>query len=200
MRHAKSVKLFVNTTNVRSGKIRVFHPHEITVDVLLASSALPHLFRAVEIDGEHYWDGGFMGNPAIFPLLYNCDAGDLVLVAVNPIQVDEVPTTAREIIDRMNTISFNATMMRELRTIALFSELVAQHKLSGRSNMRPINFHIVEAGREMERLGAASKFNLDWDFLTIMFELGRATANTWIEKNFDSLGERSTVDMRQMFF
>src|SRR5262249_49187922 len=117
LRHASGIKLFVNTTNVRTGKIRVFKQKEVSIEALLASACLPHLFQAVEIDGEHYWDGGYMGNPAMFPLIYNCRANDIIIVEINPIVVDEVPDNARAIIDRMNSISFNATMMREMRAI-----------------------------------------------------------------------------------
>jgi NTE family protein len=155
LQHVTTVKLYVCATNARTGKIRVFQPEEICADVLLASSCLPALFRAVEIDGEAYWDGGYMGNPAMFPLLYGCKASDIVLVEINPIRIDEVPTTARAIMDRVNDISFNATMMREMRTIA---------------------------------------------FVTQLFDLGRRTADSWLQRNYDRLGHESTVDMQKLFF
>ena len=200
LRRDAKIKLFVNTTNVRTGKIRVFSPKEITVDTLLASACLPHLFHAVEIDGEHYWDGGFMGNPAMFPLLYNCEASDIVLIEINPISIEKLPDSARAIIDRMNSISFNATMMREMRTIALVTRLLDQHRLTSASNLRRINFHIVQAEKEMERSGASSKFNLDEDFLEILFDLGRTTATRWLKENFQTIGVNSTVDLNKLFF
>ena len=128
VREGEGVKLFISTTNVRTGKIRVFRNHELTADVLLASACLPQLFQAVEVDGEHYWDGGFMGNPAMFPLIYNCRASDILLIEINPIRIEELPTTARGIADRMNSISFNATMMREMRTIAFVTRLLDRHR------------------------------------------------------------------------
>jgi NTE family protein len=194
------IKLYVSATNARTGKIRVFQPQEICADVLLASSCLPWLFRAVEIDGESYWDGGYMGNPAMFPLLYGCRASDIVLVEINPIRVDEVPTTARAIMDRINDISFNATMMREMRTIAFVTRLLEQHRLIGKTRYRRINFHMVEAQREMARFGVSSKFNADWGFLTRLFDLGRATTGAWLERNFERLGQESTVDLQTLFF
>ena len=194
------IKLYVSATNARTGKIRVFQPEEIGADVLLASSCLPWLFRAVEIDGESYWDGGYMGNPAMFPLLYGCQASDIVLVEINPIRIDEVPTTARAIMDRINDISFNATMMREMRTIAFVTQLLEQHRLIGKTRYRRINFHMVEAEQEMARFGVSSKFNADWEFLTKLFELGRRTADDWLERNYDRLGKESTVDMQKLFF
>src|SRR5258708_3475262 len=201
LKHASgSIKLFVNTTNVRTGKIRVFKQTEISADALLASSCLPHLFHAVEIDGEHYWDGGFMGNPPMFPLIYNCRAADIIIVEINPIVVEALPDSARAIIDRMNSISFNATMMREMRAIALFTRLLEQHRLTGRSNLRQIHFHMIQAEQKTRRLGASSQFNLDHDFLELLFDLGGRTADAWLEKNFGSLGVDSTIDLHKLFF
>ncbi|MBM3521479.1 MAG: patatin-like phospholipase family protein [Alphaproteobacteria bacterium] len=200
LRAHRGIKLFVNTTNVRTGKIRVFGTNEITADTLLASACLPHLFHAVEIDGEHYWDGGFMGNPAMFPLLYNCEASDIVLIEINPIAIDKLPDSARAIMDRMNSISFNATMMREMRTIALVTRLLEQHRLTGTSNLRRINFHIVQAEEEMARFGASSKFNLDEDFLATLFELGRRTASDWLDRHYADVGVTSTVDLNKLFY
>jgi NTE family protein len=201
LKHASSsIKLFVNTTNVRTGKIRVFKQKEMSVEALLASSCLPHLFHAVEVDGEHYWDGGFMGNPAMFPLIYNCRASDIIIVEINPIVVEELPDSARAIIDRMNSISFNATMMREMRAITLVTRLLDQHRLTGRSNLRRIHFHMIQAEQEMARLGASSKFNLDRDFLELLFALGGRTADIWLEKHFGSLGVDTTIDLNKLFF
>ena len=200
LRREAKIKFFVNTTNVRTGKIRVFGHQEITVEALLASACLPHLFHAVEIEGEHYWDGGFMGNPAMFPLLYNCDASDIVLIEINPISIQEIPNSARAIIDRMNSISFNATMMREMRTIALVTRMLEQHRLTGTSNLRRINFHIVQAEKEMARFGASSKFNLDADFLEILFDLGRETCGRWLDETHAQIGVKSSVDLDSLFY
>ena len=200
LQHVRQIKLYVCATNARTGKIRVFQPEEICAEVLLASSCLPALFRAVEIDGEAYWDGGYMGNPAMFPLLYGCKASDIVLVEINPIRIDEVPTTARAIMDRVNDISFNATMMREMRTIAFVTQLLDQHRLIGKTRYRRIDFHMIEAEQQMGRYGVSSKYNLDWGFLTQLFDLGRRTADAWLEGNFDRLGHESTVDMQKLFF
>ncbi len=200
LKHASGIKLFVNTTNVRTGKIRVFKQKEVSVEALLASSCLPHLFHAVEIDGEHYWDGGFMGNPAMFPLIYNCRASDIVIVEINPIQIEEVPDNARAIIDRMNSISFNATMMREMRAIALVTRLLDQHRLTGRSNLRRIFFHMIQAEKEMAQFGASSKFNLHDGFLEHLFQLGRSTADQWLVANYGKLSHDSTIDLNRLFF
>lgn len=200
LRQSALHKLFVSATNVRSGKIRVFGPDEICVEALLASACLPTLYRAVEIDGEHYWDGGFMGNPAMFPLLYRCQASDIMLVEINPIRIDEVPTTARAIADRMNCISFNATMMREMRTIAFVTRMLENQQLLGRTRYRRINFHMVQAEQEMAAFGVSSKLNADWDFLTTLFDLGRATADDWLDRHFNTIGAESSVDLQHLFF
>jgi NTE family protein len=200
IRHSNGIKLFVCATNVRTGKIRVFPREELSTDALLASACLPHMFRAVEIDGQSYWDGGFMGNPAMFPLLYNTQSNDIVLVEINPIRVEDVPETARAILDRMNSISFNSTMMREMRNIAFVTQLLDQHQLTQRSHLRRINFHIVEAEQAMARYGANSKFNVDIDFLNELFELGRGTTDRWLLQNFDLIGVKSSVDLQELFF
>jgi NTE family protein len=200
VREGEGVKLFISTTNVRTGKIRVFRNHELTADVLLASACLPQLFQAVEVDGEHYWDGGFMGNPAMFPLIYNCRASDILLVEINPIRIEELPTTARGIADRMNSISFNATMMREMRTIAFVTRLLDRHRLTGRSGLRRMFFHMVQAEEEMAAFGVSSKYNLDWDFLQTLRKLGRDKADQWLKVNFDTIGQDSSVDLEKLFF
>jgi NTE family protein len=200
LRRAPPQKLFVSATNVRSGKIRVFEPTELCAEALLASACLPTLYRAVEIDGEHYWDGGFMGNPAMFPLLYRCQASDIVLVEINPIRMDEVPTTARAIADRMNCISFNATMMREMRTIAFVTRMLEHQQLLGRTRYRRIHFHMVQAEKEMAEFGVSSKLNAEWGFLTTLFELGRKTGDEWLGRHFKTIGEDSSVDLQHLFF
>ena len=200
LRRAHPMPLFISTTNVRTGKIRVFGAEELSVDVLMASACLPLLFRAVEIEGETYWDGGFMGNPAMFPLIYNCRADDIVLVEVNPIRIAEVPTNARAIMDRMNTISFNATMMREMRNIAFVTQLLEQHRLTNRSKLRKIHFHMIQAEEAMAAFGASSKFNIDPAFLDRLFRLGRQTAEQWFEDTHERLGQDTTIDMHKLFF
>jgi len=197
---SEAVKLFVSTTDVRSGKIRVFGPKELRPEVFMASACLPLLFKAVEIDGEHYWDGGYMGNPALFPLIYNCRASDIMLVEINPIRIEEVPTDSRAILDRVNDISFNATMMREMRAIAFVTRMLDQHKIAGGSNLRRIFFHMVQAEKAMARYGASSKFNTTPDFLDTLFKLGRQTAEEWLDDHFSAIGRDSSVDLHSLFF
>jgi NTE family protein len=131
LRRESVVKLFLCATNVRTGKVRIFENHELTVSAVLASSCLPLLFQAVEIDGEAYWDGGYMGNPAIFPLIYGCRSKDVIVVHINPIVRDEIPRTASDILNRLNEISFNSSLMREMRAIAFVNKLVGKGALRG---------------------------------------------------------------------
>ena len=141
-----------------------------------------------------------MGNPAMFPLLYNCKASDIVLIEINPIAIESVPESAREIIDRINTISFNATMMREMRTIAFVTRLLDQHRLTGKTNLRRIYFHMIQAEKEMAKFGASSKLNIDRDFIDLLFELGRSTTETWLANNFRELGANTSIDLQKLFF
>ena len=190
--HSK-IKLFINTTHVNTGKVRVFNSEEITVDVLLASACLPFLFKAVEIDGQAYWDGGYMGNPAIFPLIYGTKAQDVIVIQINPFTRAKTPTTAREILDRVNEISFNSSLMREMRVISFVSNLVEEEGLDPEKYKR-LNVHFIEAEQEMKDLGITSKLNAEWGFLEYLFELGRTSAQDFIEENWEHIGVRSTVD------
>ena len=199
VRRYRRVKLYACATNVLSGKIKVFGPEEITPDVLVASACLPQLFKAVEIDGEPYWDGGYLGNPAFYPLMHGCAAQDIVLVQVNPIRVATLPTTAREIADRVNEISFNATMMREMRSIHVVTKLIEQQRLNDPDHLRMIRFHMIEAERTMARLGASSKLNGDWDFLCELRDLGRQRADDWLTANFAAVGDHSTLQVDEVF-
>ncbi len=198
LRRCRRTRLFVSATAVKSGKIRVFENRDVTTDVLLASACLPYLFHAVEIDGEAYWDGGYMGNPAIFPLIYGCQAQDVVIVQVNPINRAEVPTNARDILDRVTEISFNSSLMREMRAIAFVSRLVEEHKLDP-ARYKRLNIHFIESETEIAPLGASSKLNTDWRFLTELRDRGRETAKHWLAAHYDQIGKESSVDIRARF-
>ncbi|MBI3513181.1 MAG: patatin-like phospholipase family protein [Proteobacteria bacterium] len=194
LRQRSDIKLFVAATNVRTCKLRVFRTHELTVDALLASACLPILFRAVEIEGESYWDGGYLANPPISPLVHECISKEVVIVQINPMNRPEAPTMAREILNRINEISFNSSLVREMNGIATVSRLVGQGKVGG-AGLAPVNFHLIQAEDAMSELGSSSKFNADWGFLSYLHELGLATADIWLAEHFDEIGERSTLDM-----
>src|SRR5262245_41177209 len=197
LRSESVVKLFLCATNVRTGKVRIFENHELTDSAVLASSCLPFLFQAIEIDGEAYWDGGYMGNPAIFPLIYGCRSRDVIVVHINPIVRDEVPRTASDILNRLNEISFNSSLMREMRAIAFVNKLVGKGAL--RDEIKTMLIHAIEAESFMKDLGVASKFNADWEFLTYLRDMGRTCAEQWLAANFCHLGARSTIDIHARY-
>ncbi|TCO80564.1 NTE family protein [Plasticicumulans lactativorans] len=198
LRASTDVKLFLCATNVRRGRIRVFETAEITADTVLASACLPFLFQAVEIDGEHYWDGGYMGNPPIYPLIYNADSRDVLIIRINPIEIPKVPTTAREILDRVNTLSFNSSLMREMRAIDFVTKLIDQGALDPAQYKR-MRIHSIDAEERMAKLSVSSKLNADWGFLQELRALGRERADAWLAQHFDDLGERSSVSIADVF-
>ncbi len=198
VRACSNIQLFVCATNVRTGKTTVFKHHEITAETIMASSCLPEVYQAVEIDGEHYWDGGFMGNPPLYPLFYHTDCADVLLVQINPIERDEVPQTARGIHNRLNEITFNATLLRELRMVEFVTRLIDHDKLDPETYKR-VNMHSVGPAEEMKELSSSSKLNLELEFLHYLRDLGRENAKDWLAKNFLSIGEDSTLNLREMF-
>ena len=195
VRACVKVRLFIAATSVRTGKIRIFENPELSAEAVMASACLPHLFQAVEVDGEAYWDGGYMGNPAIYPLIYNCETRDVVIVQINPMVREELPRTTPEILDRLNEISFNSSLMREMRAIAFVSRLLEENRLEEPRYKRML-IHRIDAARDMKALGVSSKLNAEPEFLVHLRDLGRASADVWLERNFDALGRRATVDIR----
>ncbi len=200
LRNEGIIKLFINATNVRTGKIKIFFLDEITRDMLLASACLPSLYKAVEVNGEHYWDGGYSGNPAIYPLFYKCECSDTVIVQINPFTIDELPTTAPEIMNRINEISFNSTLMREMRSIAFVSKLISEGRVDERNNFKNMHLHMIEAEDIMVSLGRVSKYNPEWEFLKYLKEVGRQTADDWLNSCYDKIEVESTIDIEKMFF
>jgi NTE family protein len=198
LRAESPVKLFLSATNVRQGKVRVFKSAEITADAVLASACLPFMFQAVEIEGEPYWDGGYMGNPALFPLIYECESRDIVVVHINPIMRSETPKTARDILNRINEISFNSSLMREMRAIGFVTKLIDDETVPD-GRMKRMFIHSIENEDFMRKLGVSSKMNPDWEFLTHLRDIGRESAEDWLDRNYDDLGKRSTVDIADKY-
>ncbi len=198
VRSCERMKIFVSATNVETGRVMVFDRHRLTADMVMASACLPLIFQAVEIDGVPYWDGGFMGNPVLFPFFNACVSNDVVIVQINPITRPGVPKTARDILNRMNEISFNSSLLREFRAIDFVDRLLEEGKLDP-DRYNHILVHRIEAEDEIKPLGASSKLNAEWDFLQHLFGVGRAAAEDWLEENYDDLGQRPTVDIRAMF-
>lgn len=196
--HCEHIKLFVSATNVHSGRVRVFSCGEITLDAVLASACLPFVFQAVEIDDVPYWDGGYMGNPVLFPFFDACDSDDIVIVQINPIERRDTPKTAQDILNRVNEITFNSSLLKEFRAIHFVSRLIEDGKLD-RADYKQERVHRIQGEEFLNPLGASSKLNAEWAFLQHLFEAGRNAANDWIEENFDALGKRSSIDLRALY-
>jgi len=187
------IKLFITATNVRTGRGRIFRNAEITADVLLASACLPTMFHAVEIDGDPYWDGGYAGNPTLTPLVRESDAGDTILVQINPLERSEPLRTANEILNRLNEISFNSPLMKELRMIALLRQVADPGHGEG-ARWAGMRMHRIMSDALAE-FGASSKLNAESAFLSLLKEEGRKSADAFIAARGEDIGKRSTADL-----
>src|SRR4051812_46167256 len=187
------IKLFVTATRVRTGRGRIFRNAEITADVLLASACLPTMFRAIDIDGEPYWDGGFAGNPTITPLIRESDAHDTILVQINPTETLEEPRTAAEILNRLNEISFNSPLMKELRMIALLRQAADPGSGEG-ARWAKMRTHRVKSDM-LAKFGASSKLNAEWEFVSMLRAEGRLAAETFLDEHGADISQRTTADL-----
>jgi NTE family protein len=187
------IKLFITATNVRTGRGRIFRNAEITADVLLASACLPTMFQAIEINGEPYWDGGYAGNPTITPLVRESDAHDSILVQINPRERMDTPRTASEVIDRVNEISFNSPLMKELRMIALLQQVADPGHGEG-ARWAGMRTHRIWTDK-LASFGASSKLNAEWPFVSMLKEEGRRSADEFLAAHAGDLGKRSTADL-----
>ncbi len=193
---AGPIKVFVTATNVRTGRARIFRNHDITPMALLASACLPQMFQAIEIDGEAYWDGGFAGNPTLLPLVNELASDDTILIPINPIERPGTPRAARDILDRVNEISFNSVALKELKMLALLRRVADPGNTEGASWAR-MRMHVVR-NDIMVDLGASSKLNAEWDFLAMLRDAGRRAADAFLAKDGEDIGRRSTLDFDAM--
>ena len=192
------IRLFVAATSVWTGKIRLFETGELAADHVMASACLPTLFRAVEIDGEPFWDGGYSGNPAIFPLFYHAHCDDVLLVQINPVERRTTPRGAAEIQNRLTEINFNSGLLRELRVIEFVTRLIDDGRLSD-ADYKRVLMHRIGGGDELEAFSASSRMKADWDFFQRLRDIGRTAARDWLARHYDDVGERSTLDLRAEF-
>ncbi|MDE3060776.1 MAG: patatin-like phospholipase family protein, partial [Pseudomonadota bacterium] len=198
VRRCKDIKLFVTATHVASGQARVFHVHEIEPSILLASACMPFLYQAVEVAGEYYWDGGYMGNPALWPLIYYCEAPDVALVQLNPIHENDLPVTAGEIINRLNEINFNSSLIAEMRAIGFVSKLLKEGALDPK-RYKDMHIHVIYSPDQMHKLNASSKLNPDWEFFQFLRDVGRRDAERWLKEHWDDIGVKSSINIREKF-
>lgn len=187
------IRLFITATNVRTGRGRVFRNAEITPEVLLASACLPTLFQAIEIDGEPYWDGGYSGNPTMTPLVRELSSDDTILIPINPVERPGTPKSAADIMNRLNEVSFNAVLLKELRMIALLRKVADTGNSEG-AEWAKMRIHMVPNSL-MATLGYSSKLNAEWDFLSMLKAEGRKSAEAFLEKDGDKLGVQSSIDL-----
>ena len=189
------LKVFVSATHVATGRAVVFSGPRLDGSAVLASACLPQLFKAVEIDGQAYWDGGYSANPALTPLIRQCASADLMLVQINPLRIASTPQTAADIRDRVNELTFNASLLTQMRTIEAINSLIAQGVLRDPS-FRSVRLHRVDGGEAIHSFPASSRTSTDAAMIDALFRAGRDAASTWLERHCDALGHRGTVDIR----
>jgi NTE family protein len=190
--------LFVSATNVHTGRLRLFPREKITADVVMASAALPFMFQAVEIDEVPYWDGGYMGNPAIFPFLQATEAEDVLVVQINPVARIGTPKTSSEIINRLNEITFNSALISELRAMDFVNQLIDDGTLprgTGDSQYRRLHIHRIDLGGLGNRLTGRSKMKTDFDFFELLHRAGQRAARKFLDRHFDDIGRHSSIDL-----
>ncbi len=192
------IKIFISATNVETGQVKVFRNREVDIDVVLASTCLPLLFQAVEIENIPYWDGGFMGNPILYPFYYECDSRDIVIVKINPFARTGTPKTAREILNRMDEINFNSSLIKDLRSIRFVQKLLAEHKIDD-EKYKAMLIHVIDGDEHLLPLSASSKFNTEWDFIEHLYNCGREIAEKWFKGNRKHLGKKSSFDLDDLF-
>lgn len=197
-RAVNAPKLYLSATNVRNGKIRVFERKELTANMALASACLPLLFQAVEVDGEYYWDSGYLGNPARYPLIYNCEGHDILILHITPLERAEIPKTMPTIPNRINEISFNSSLIREMRTIGFITKLI-DDEIMRPNTLHRMWVHAISAADVTAKLGIASPLNAEWGFLTQLRDAGRRVCTDWIAEHYDSLGNRSMIDVFRQY-
>ncbi len=197
VRAATDVEIFISATNVWTGKVAIFRRQELTADHLMASACIPTVFQAVEIDGVPYWDGGYMGNPALYPLYYGSMTDDIVLVQINPLERRQTPRSVQEIHNRLNEITFNGTLLRELRAVAFVQRLIKEGKLSPK-DYKDVHVHRIDASGVLDEHQASSRLNAQWDFFVELRDAGRQTAQAWLAENYEAIGVRSTLDFQSV--
>lgn len=201
LRSETEIELFIAATNVETGKVRIFKQQDISEEAVLASACLPQVFKAVEVDNTAYWDGGYVGNPSLYPLFYADVPRDMLIVHINPLVRKGTPKTAGAILDRLNEITFNASLLSELRSIAFVQRLLDENWLADRikSRYRKLNVHAIRADKQLCELSIDTKYDTSWRFLTDLRNRGRAAAEVWSENCFKKVGKTSSVDIRKEF-
>jgi len=198
VRSGDGVKLFISATRVRDGQVEVFSRKRLTPEMVMASACIPLLYQAVQIDGEEYWDGGYMGNPVLFPFTSSCSSNDVILVKVNPWERSQTPRSAREIMNRLNEITFNSNLLQEMWYIDFIDRLIDEGTLDA-VRYRKILLHCISGEEELKAFNASSKMNPEWAFFVNLHDIGWRKAEAWLDSHFDSLGREPTLDLSTVF-
>jgi NTE family protein len=199
VRAYEPLQLFISATNVQTGRLRIFPREKITADAVMASACLPLLFKAVMVDGMPYWDGGYLANPPIFPLFHATRTEDVLIVQINPLERKEVPTSSRDIVNRVNEISFNSSLAAEFRAVEFVARLIDHGRLkrgTGSGEYRRINAHRIVLGENQKTYSADTKLSTDYDFFQMLYTSGRRAARRFLDDHFDDIGQRSTFDLK----
>ncbi len=192
VRRCTQMALYISATNVETGVVKVFERNDLTPEMVMASACLPFIFKAVEVDGTPYWDGGYMGNPVLYPFFHRSKSQDILVVQINPVHRPGAPRSAPEILQRVNEITFNSSLLKEFRAINFVDELLEEGRLDP-EKYRSIYLHLITSNDELKALGASSKLNSEWAFLKHLFDLGRRAAGDWLDRNYDKLGVESSI-------
>ena len=193
----KAPQVFVSATHVQTGRAAIFHGEQLTLAAVMASACLPMVFQAVEVDGEHYWDGGYSANPALAPLIDHCRATDILLVQLNPLSRAHLPQTPQEIAERVGELGFNASLLQQMRSIDFINRLVASGRLHEGEGYKELHLHRIDGGAAMDEMSAASKLSADGAVMERLFGQGQDAARLWLHQHFADLGRRSTIDIRR---
>lgn len=199
LRTHHQIKLYISATNVKTGMLHIFENNELCVEAVLASACLPHISQAVKIDKDYYWDGGFLGNPAIYPLIYHSAVDDILIIHNNPIVRDSLPITSTDIDSRVNELSFNSSLIRELRTIAFITKIIDKGWIKDeyKDQLRRKYLHIIRSDEVMNQFYLINKYNWHWSFIRHLCDLGRETATRWLKNNYKHLGKKQTIDFNE---
>ena len=192
-----TTKAFVSATHVATGRAEIFAGKRLTLQAVMASTCLPTLFQAVEIDGQHYWDGGFSSNPSLLPLISECSSRDIIMVQINPLRRPEIPHTPHDIADRVNELTFNASLLSQMRTIDFINRLLADGRLQEGEKYKSLLLHRIDGGEALESLPSSSKMSADTAMIEKLFEMGQGAARRWLRRHFEALGQQSTVNIRR---
>ena len=190
------LKVFVSATHVRTGKAVIFAGRELTARAVMASACLPMLFKAVEIDGEHYWDGGYSVNPAITPLIESCGCPDVLLVQINPLTREDIPRSSSEIADRISELTFNASLLTQMRSIDLINQLIARGAVKA-TGLKTVFLHRIDGGAATLAFPSSTRAQVDKAMIRELFDAGQAAARAWMAHHFDAIGQRGTIDIRR---